>query len=176
MNALVSLLKQVAAAPDTVTVELSSPQAAFPGIVEHNFDLRLANGFTVGDWMEDEAVSVAEELQQLDIGPPGSRHKCYAAIWRIALVDGPVVLMNIEISGVEDDNFNECRLVGYGSIVDDREAAPFVAEVMMQHSRVEAFKAVEKILKDAQRLRSQFEGVFPDGLQRTEALQTLAQP
>jgi hypothetical protein len=175
MNAIVSLLKQVAATPDTVTADPSTPMVAFPGIVEHNFDLHLANGFTVGDWMNDEAVSVAEELQGLDIGPPGTKHKPYAAVWRIALVDGPVVLMNIEISGVEDDDFNECHLLGYGAIVDDLDAAPFVAEVMKQHSRVEAFKAIEKILADVHRLRTQFEEVFADGLQRTEALQRLAQ-
>lgn len=176
MNVLVSLLKQVAASPAAVAVEPSSPMGAFPGLVEFNFDLQLANGFAFGDWMEDEAVSVAEELQQLDISPPTSPNKKMACIWRIVLVDGPIVLMNVEISGPEDpDHFSECRLIGYATIVDALEAAPFVAELMKQLSRVTAYKTVERILKESARLRTQFEVAFPDGLQRTEALQGLAQ-
>ena len=174
MNILLSLLKQVAAAPDSVTVEQSSTFSGFPGLVELNFDLKLANGFTVGDWMEDDAVSVAEELQQLDIGAPTSPSKRVAAVWRIAMVDGPVVLMNVEISGLEDDNFNELHLVGYATIIEELEAAPFVAEVMKQQALTDAFKKVETILKEAAKLRKQFEKAFPDGLQRTEALQRLA--
>lgn len=175
MQTILNLLKQVAATPSSVVVDPSSPMAAFPGQVEFNFDLRLENGFQVGHWMDDESVSVAEELQQLDISPPTSPNKRVLAVWRIALVDGPVVLMNIEISGVEDCDFNEPHLVGYATVVDDPEVAPFVAELMMQLSRSTAFDQAKKILEEAARLRKQFEAVFPDGLQRAEALQQLAQ-
>lgn len=175
MNILLSLLKQVAASPDAVTVEMSSPIAAFPGLSEFNFDLKLASGFAFADWMNDEAVSVAEELQVLDISSPNTATKSVACVWRVLLVDGPVVLMNVQLTGKDDpDNFSECHLVGYATIVEAVEAAPFVAEMMKQLSRGEAYKTVAGILKEAARLRQQFEQVFPDGLQRTEALQGLA--
>lgn len=162
---------------DPVNLNKIGENKAFPGCEEYAIDhLRLTPGFELGDFMKHDTVSVAEEVFVVDVSPPGaSPSKAAHAVWRVVLKTGPVALMRLRITGVEDDQTAEIMLEGTGQVIEDPTLEPFLQLSMIEAARHEAFEELKKIALITASLMKGITSLFGDPDQQAAAASTLSE-
>lgn len=165
-----------------MTVAESSPVAlqrvgdnnAFPGCEEYAIDkLLLIPGFDLGDFMEHDAVSVAEEVFVAPVSLPGSALEEAHAVWRVALKSGPVALMRVRVTG--DKAGSQVVIQGRGQVIEDLTLEPYLQLSMVEAARHDAFEELNKIALATAGLLKGVASLFTDPDQQQTATATLGE-
>lgn len=96
-------------------------------------------------------------------------------MWRVALKSGPVALMRVRITGVEDDQTAEIMLEGSGQVIEDLTLEPYLQLSMVEAARREAFEELNKIALATAKLMKGVTSLFGDPDQQEAATATLGQ-
>lgn len=134
----------------------------FPGcLMKEITAVHLSNGFTFGDFMAANDVSVAEEVSHIDVSLASQApNKATHVVWRVALKSGPVAFMQLRVTGIEDSDTADVVITGEGLVMDDPALARFAQALMIETSRRLAFEEIEALVSDTARMTQHLQQMF----------------